>query len=169
MHEDNPVRGLALAVFEANGRLVSAGNTLTEPLGLTSAWWQVLGALRYSSEPLSAAGIARRMGLTRQAVQRVVDLLAERGLIRFEPNPQHRRAKLAVLTPAGRQAVEQAEASVATLDRAILEQIGVERIAQAASVLSEMSAIIAAAMEALRDPCAPDSPKPKRFQRGDAR
>lgn len=159
MHEDNPVRGLALAVFEANGRLVSAGNTLTEPLGLTSAWWQVLAALRYSPDPLPVAAIARAMGLTRQAVQRVVDLLAERGFVRFEPNPQHRRAKLVVLTSAGRQAVEQSEASVATLDAAILEQIGADRIAQAASVLSEMSAIIAAAMEAPRDPSTTDHQK----------
>ena len=67
------VRELALAVFAANGRLVSAGNELVAHLGLTSAWWQVLAALRYAPGPLAVASIARNMGLTRQAVQRIVD------------------------------------------------------------------------------------------------
>ena len=62
------VRELVLAVFETNGRLVDAGNALVQPLGLTTAWWQVLGALGYSQVPLPVAHIARNMGLTRQAV-----------------------------------------------------------------------------------------------------
>ncbi len=101
MQTDNQhVRELALAVFAANGRLVSAGNALVAHLGLTSAWWQVLAALRYAPAPLPAASIARNMGLTRQAVQRIVDVLAEQGLVEFQPNPQHLRAKLVVLTRA---------------------------------------------------------------------
>lgn len=34
-------------------------------------------------------------------MQRIVDLLAGKGLVRFEPNPHHQRAKPVVLTPAG--------------------------------------------------------------------
>lgn len=81
------VRELALAIFAANGRLLNAGNELVAHLGLTSAWWQVLAALRYSAGPLAVASIARNMGLTRQAVQRIVDLLEERGLVEFQPPP----------------------------------------------------------------------------------
>lgn len=136
------VRALALAVFAANGRLVGAGNELVAHLGLTSAWWQVLAALRYSPVPLAVASIARNMGLTRQAVQRIVDLLAEQGLVAFQPNPHHRRAKLVVLTPAGIAAVTSAEAVVAPLDRAIAERIGADRITQAIATLSDMVAII---------------------------
>ncbi|HXH83590.1 MAG TPA: MarR family transcriptional regulator, partial [Candidatus Tectomicrobia bacterium] len=39
--------------------------------------------------------------LARQSVQRVADLLARDQLLAYEPNPRHRRAKLARLTPAG--------------------------------------------------------------------
>nr|WP_228734102.1 helix-turn-helix domain-containing protein [Xanthomonas euvesicatoria] len=133
---------MALAVFAANGRLVSAGNELVAHLGLTSAWWQVLAALRYAPAPLPAASIARNMGLTRQAVQRIVDVLAEQGLVEFQPNPHHLRAKLVVLTRAGIKAVNGAENAVAPVDQAIADKIGINRIRDAVRMLEEMSAVI---------------------------
>jgi len=136
------VRQLVLAVFETNGRLVDAGNALVQPLGLTTAWWQVLGALGYSPVPLPVAHIARNMGLTRQAVQRVTDLLVERGFVRFEANPHHRRAKLVVLTSAGRAALSQAEEAVLPLDCRILDRIGRERLAAAMAVLNDLNDVI---------------------------
>lgn len=135
-------RELALAIFAANGRLVSAGNMLVAHLGLTSAWWQVLAALRYAPAPLTVAAIARGMGLTRQAVQRIVDLLAQQGLVQFLPNPQHRRAKLVGLTVAGIDAVNGAEGAVAPIDRAIVDRIGPARIRDAIATLQAMVAII---------------------------
>lgn len=137
---NRPVRQLAIAVFETNGQLVDAGNALVRPAGLTTAWWQVLGALGYAPYPLPVAHIARNMGLSRQAVQRVVDLLVERGLVTHQPNPHHQRATLIALTKAGRIALTDAEEAVIPLDRAIIEQVGAERLAEAATVLGEMNA-----------------------------
>jgi DNA-binding MarR family transcriptional regulator len=57
-----------------------------------------------AQQPLPVAHIARNMGLTRQAVQRLVNELAREGLVRFEPNPHHQRAKLVVLTRRGKTA-----------------------------------------------------------------
>lgn len=139
-----PVRELVLAVFEANGQLVDTGNRLVQPLGLTTAWWQVLGALGYSPTPLPVAHIARNMGLSRQAVQRVVDLLQTRGLVTLQPNPHHQRAKLVVLTEAGLLALRRAETVVASVDEKILARIGRERLETAQSVLREMSGILEA-------------------------
>ncbi|WP_353440684.1 MarR family winged helix-turn-helix transcriptional regulator [Sphingomonas faeni] len=136
------LRELALTVFAANGRLVSAGNELVAHLGLTSAWWQVLAALRYSPTPLATASIARNMGLTRQAVQRIVDLLAEQGLVEFQPNPHHRRAKLVALTPAGISAITSAERSVAPIDQAVADRIGAAKIRDAIQTLQAMIAVI---------------------------
>ncbi|GAA3266836.1 MarR family winged helix-turn-helix transcriptional regulator [Sphingomonas yabuuchiae] len=133
------VRDLALAVFETNGRLVDAGNELVRAAGLTTAWWQVLGALGYSSQPLPVSHIARNMGLTRQAVQRVVDLLVGHGLVTMEANPHHQRAKLIVLTLAGREALTGAEQAVVPLDAAILDRVGSDRLAVAIAVLREMN------------------------------
>ena len=90
---------LILEVFRVNGLLLAAGDRLTRRLDLTSARWQILGAL--ADGPLSAAQIARNMGLKRQSVQRLVDLLEEEGIVRFDDNPHHRRAKLVRTTEAG--------------------------------------------------------------------
>lgn len=92
---------LVLETFRLNGRLLAAGDRLTAPLGLTSARWQVLGAL--GAAPLPAAQIARNMGLTRQSVQRTVNLLEAEGLVALAENPNHRRAKLVALTPEGQR------------------------------------------------------------------
>lgn len=141
-HQESDVRELALAVFATGGRLIGTGNVLVAHLGLTSAWWQVLGALRYSPVPLPTASIARNMGLTRQAVQRIVDLLAERGLVTFQDNPHHRRAKLVVLTDAGLAAVTGAEQAVAPLDTEIADRVGRARIRDAIQTLEAMNAIL---------------------------
>lgn len=92
---------LVLEVFQFNGRLLAAGDRLAAPVGLTSARWQVLGAL--DEGPLPVSGIARAMGLARQSVQRTVDVLMAEGLVESRPNPEHKRAYLVALTGAGRQ------------------------------------------------------------------
>lgn len=137
------VRDLVIAVFKLNGQIVENGNRLVADLGLTSALWQVLGALGYSPVPLPVAHIARNMGLSRQSVQRVVDLLAARDLVQFAPNPHHQRAKLVILTPQGRAALEGAEAREEPTNRLMIDRIGSDRIASALAVLTEMDALLA--------------------------
>ena len=70
---------LILETFRLNGRLLAAGDALVRDLGLTSARWQVLGAAAMSPVPLPVAHLARNMGLSRQAVQRVADELRRGG------------------------------------------------------------------------------------------
>jgi DNA-binding MarR family transcriptional regulator len=66
---------LILEVFRVNGDLISAGDRIASEFGQSSARWQVLGAIE--DEAMTVPAIARRMGLTRQAVQRTVDVLAD--------------------------------------------------------------------------------------------
>lgn len=136
------VADLVVAVFRLNGTLVETGNGLVAELGLTTAWWQVLGALSRSPVPIPVAHIARNMGLSRQSVQRNVDLLAEKGMVRFAPNPHHRRAKLVLLTPEGAAAVSAADDRQRPLGQQLEASIGKERIAAALAVLSEMEALL---------------------------
>jgi len=99
---------LILETFRLNGRLLAEGDALVADLGLTSARWQVLGAIALSVLPLPVAHIARNMGLTRQAVQRLANEMERDGLVRFGPNPHHQRAKLVLLTARGKAAYEAA-------------------------------------------------------------
>lgn len=55
---------------------------------------------------LTPSQIARKMGLRRQSVQRLVDVLLEQGHLVLDDNPDHRRAKLVRLTAEGRRAYE---------------------------------------------------------------
>jgi DNA-binding MarR family transcriptional regulator len=104
MSTQDVITDLVLETFRLNGRLLATGDALVADLGLTSARWQVIGAVALSPVPLSVAQIARNMGLTRQAVQRLANEMEDDSLLRFAPNPHHQRAKLVVLTAAGRTA-----------------------------------------------------------------
>jgi DNA-binding MarR family transcriptional regulator len=99
---------LILAVFRLNGDLLRAGDELIADLDLTSARWQVLGAIGMSHQPQPVANLARVMGLTRQAVQRVTNELESEGFVAYTMNPHHRRAKLVVLTERGTRAIRAA-------------------------------------------------------------
>jgi DNA-binding MarR family transcriptional regulator len=96
---------VVLATFRLNARLMEAAQGLAANGGLTAAWWQVLGGVL--REPHSVADVGRIMGVSRQAVQRIADLLVERGLAEYRPNPAHRRAKLLACTEAGYYAIRQ--------------------------------------------------------------
>ncbi len=96
---------LIMETFRFNGRLLSAGDRLTKPVGLTSSRWQVLGAIEAQSLPV--AQIARNMGLARQNVQRLADALEKEHMVEYAPNPDHKRAKLVCLTERGRSAMKE--------------------------------------------------------------
>ncbi|MEU5404097.1 MarR family winged helix-turn-helix transcriptional regulator [Streptomyces sp. NPDC005963] len=127
----------ALGIFRLNGQFLAASEELAAPAGLTAAWWQVLGAVL--PEPLPVAGIARDMGITRQSVQRIADLLVERGLAAYEPNPAHRRAKLLRPTDEGRAAVARLGPGHAALAARLAEVLGPEQFAETARVLERLS------------------------------
>ena len=97
---------LILTIFQLNGRLVDAGDQLVQPLGLTGARWQVIGAIALADTPQPVSNLARNMGLSRQAVQRLVNELALEDFVSFQPNPHHQKAKLVILTDKGKQSYE---------------------------------------------------------------
>jgi DNA-binding MarR family transcriptional regulator len=94
---------LILLVFRLNGRLLEAAERMAAAGELTAARWQVLGGVL--DEPRSVSEIGRRMGLTRQSVQRLADALVEDGFARWRANPRHQRAKLLEPTPRAFRAI----------------------------------------------------------------
>jgi DNA-binding MarR family transcriptional regulator len=100
---------VVIEIFQLNGLLTAIGDALAKPAGQTTARWQVLAAAERT--PMTVAGIARALRLTRQSVQRVADILASEGLATFDDNPAHRRAKLLALTAQGRAALTTIQAA----------------------------------------------------------
>lgn len=130
----------AITSFRLNGQFLALAEKLAEPAGLTAAWWQVLGAVLH--EPLPVAGIARTMGVTRQSVQRIADLLVDRGLAEYRPNPAHRRAKLVAVTAAGRTAVERIGPRHAEFAARLTQQVGQDRLTDIVRALTDLSAAV---------------------------
>jgi DNA-binding MarR family transcriptional regulator len=130
----------ALLAFTLNGRFLALAEDLARPAGLTAAWWQVLGAV--IDEPLPVAGIARAMGITRQSVQRIADLLAERGLVAYRDNPGHRRAKLVELTDSGRDAIAAIGPGHARAATALAASLGPDRWAEIVDALRTLATAV---------------------------
>lgn len=142
----------ALGVFRLNGQFLSLSEELARPAGLTAAWWQVLGAVL--REPLPVAGIARNMGITRQSVQRIADLLVAKGLAEYAPNPAHRRAKLLRPTQEGRAAVDRIGPGHAAMAARLAAELGDTAFAETVRVLERLAAALDN-LPAPRDPADP--------------
>ncbi|MDA0279401.1 MAG: DNA-binding MarR family transcriptional regulator [Pseudohongiellaceae bacterium] len=95
---------LVLSLFRLNGLLIAEGDDMTEALGLTSARWKVIGVIALSNSGLTVPGIARVLGQSRQAVQRITDVMVTDGLLSYQSNPKHKRSVLVVLTEEGKTA-----------------------------------------------------------------
>jgi DNA-binding MarR family transcriptional regulator len=130
----------ALAVFRVHGQMLEVSEDLAGPVGLTAARWQVLGAVL--PEPLPVSGVARAMGLTRQGVQRIADLLVEQGLAEYRPNPAHQRAKLLAVTEAGRQAVRRIQPGHREFAQRLAKQLGQEEFEWVADALEKLVAAL---------------------------
>jgi DNA-binding MarR family transcriptional regulator len=104
----NAVSNLVMELFRLNSMLLTAGDRLVADLGLTSARWQILGAIVAAERPQPVAWLARDLGANRQNVQRIINDLERERLVAFETNPHHRRAQLVVLTDKGRETYEAA-------------------------------------------------------------
>src|SRR3982074_3012640 len=92
---------VVLQTFRANGLFLAAGDLLAAEERLTAARWQGLGAGGMAGWALPVPQIARRMGLTRQAVQASVNRLLREGLVEAVENPDHRRSPLIRMTELG--------------------------------------------------------------------
>ena len=92
-------------IYELAGLMRDNGERIARTVGQTQARWQVMSAA--SAAPLTVPQIARRLGVTRQNVQRIADLLVAEKSAAFEDNPDHRSSPHLVLTRAGRAALGQ--------------------------------------------------------------
>jgi len=92
-------------VYQLAGQLRRNADAIAGSIGQTQARWQVLSAA--SAEPKTVPQIARRLGIARQNVQRVADLLIDEGLAALSPNPDHKTSPFLVLTDSGRAAFAQ--------------------------------------------------------------
>ncbi len=131
---------LIMTSFRLNGLLMEAAQRMAAAGDMTAAWWQVLGGVL--DEPRTVADIGRKMGMTRQGVQRIADLLVDRGLAEYRENAAHRRAKLLACTESGYRAI----ARIATVQHPWADRIGT---AVGIADLNEAKAVLRRLVEVL--------------------
>ena len=131
---------LTLESFRLNSELIAAGDSLSKDLNMSSARWQVMGTLNLAMKPISVSEVARRMGLARQSVQRIVDWLSENGLVDYMENPGDRRARLASPSKQGLRVYEQLELRRVRWAEEVVEDIPQEDIENALHTLRRIRA-----------------------------
>lgn len=134
----NALTELTLSLFRVNNLMLAWGDRLVAPLGLTSARWQVMGAIVAAERTQPVAWLARDLGANRQNVQRIVNDLAGEGLVAFAPNPHHKRAQLVVLTTKGRMAYDAAIALYRPQVEALATGFSSEELTAASRVMQAL-------------------------------
>jgi DNA-binding MarR family transcriptional regulator len=104
-HAPALIPAIVADVYELAGRFRDHGEAIARTVGQTQARWQVLSAA--SGRPQTVPQIARMLGVTRQNVQRIADLLVAEGSAEYRDNPDHRASPHLLLTKRGRTAFEQ--------------------------------------------------------------
>lgn len=145
------VNAIVLNVFKLNGYFVKAADCLTEGSELTSARWQILGTVLH--EQHTVAAIARSMGLARQSVQRIADVLVVEGLAEFLPNPAHRRAKLLSSTEKGLNTIKKIRPKVVAWAERVNALIGEDDLSDAEKAIDNLLSKLMIAEEQLIKRC----------------
>ena len=145
------VNRIVLTVFKLNGYFVKAADCLTKGSELTSARWQILGTVLH--EQHTVAAIARSMGLARQSVQRIADVLVREGLAEFLPNPAHRRAKLLSSTEKGLNTIKKIRPKVVAWAESVNDLIGEDELKDAEMAINNLLSKLMLAEEQLIKRC----------------
>jgi DNA-binding MarR family transcriptional regulator len=74
------------------------------------------------------AEIARRAGISRQAVGQTVAQMKQQGLVKLAPDPTNRRARLVQPTAKGRKALERSGTGSSAAEKVLSRRIGAARV-----------------------------------------
>lgn len=124
---------LVADVFEAAGALRRLGEHTAQLEGLTQARWQVLSVV--SETALTVPQAARRLGVSRQNVQRVANDLVTFGHAVYTANPDHRGSPLLTLTSQGQEALAHVTARASAVHRKLFAALPEQEISRTRSLL----------------------------------
>ena len=131
---------LVADIYELAGALRRSGEALAATEGQTQARWQLLSAV--SVDGMTVARAARRLGITRQAVQRVGNDLVAEGLAEYADNPDHRTSPLLVLTERGRHLLSAINRRAAASNRRLAKAVGSEAVADTRAGVRQLIAAL---------------------------
>jgi DNA-binding MarR family transcriptional regulator len=113
--------GISYAIARLQQRVFAGVSELVARRGLTTLQFTTLSVLSRHGAPLSTSQLARRALMTPQSMSEVIHALEEKGLIKRNPHPNHRRTLPATLTAKGRRVLAACEEEVVEFESAMLE------------------------------------------------
>jgi DNA-binding MarR family transcriptional regulator len=135
----NALTDLIRTVLRMNATVQKSGTRLMRGTGITNARWQTLSELFALEQRVTVSELARHMGLTRQAIQRLADDMAKDGLVEFVENPGDARAMHLLLTEAGRATYDDALEREWQWSNAIAADFDAEQIDRAVALLEAIT------------------------------
>lgn len=97
---------------------------------------QVLLVAHLGTDGVTPAELARRMGMSRQSMQKNLDRLRDVGLVMFEPHPHDRRSNLVVPTSEGARFSAAAAMALDGVERRLEAVFGTDAVNSARRVLT---------------------------------
>ena len=143
MTSPSSVANLILETHDASATLSVATDALMATEHLQAARWRLLQTVARSADPLTVPYIARKIRLSRQAVQRLVDELVGRGVVVLKPNEHHATAQLVVLTKDGRDLYDRAHRRQHAFSEWLSGQFTDEEVRTTTQVMSKLRSVVA--------------------------
>ncbi|MGH9617066.1 MAG: MarR family winged helix-turn-helix transcriptional regulator [Acidobacteriaceae bacterium] len=122
-------------IFQLAALLRRRGGVIAKKAGQTQPRWQVISAA--SSGNITVAQLARRLGVSRQGVQRVADMLVKDGLARFTKNRDNMRSPHLQLTKPGKKLLVELTENAATYNEELAEGLTEQELQSALIVLGK--------------------------------
>ena len=113
--------GVSYAIARLHQRLFAGITERVAASGLTTLQFTTLSVLSRHGAPLSTSQLARRAFMTPQSMSEVIHALEDKGLIKRNPHPNHRRTLPATLTAKGRRVLAECDDAVAAFEDVMLE------------------------------------------------
>ena len=126
-------------LFEAAGLGRRIGERIAATEGQTQARWQTMWAI-HDGDALTVPQIARRLGVSRQNEQRVVNDLIDGGLAELVANPDHRTSPLIRLNADGERALDGINRAATESNDAIEADLGAAQVARLRELLAAFTA-----------------------------
>lgn len=112
--------------------------TRLNEIGLSLAKLAALQALSEAGESLPLSQLAGRLSCVKSNITQLVDRLEADGLVARKPDPNDRRARLAVMTAAGRKACREGQQVLKAGERDILSRLSASEREQLAALLAKL-------------------------------
>lgn len=141
----------AFVFFNEVGIIEHLSRTAAErvlPRGLSMAGFGLLNhMIRLGHERRAPAKIAAALQVTKGAITQTLKRLEAEGLVTVEPDPRDGRGKAVSVTPAGRQARQEAIAALDPLFADLLAQVDVAEIEAVLPTLQKVRQVLDAARD----------------------